>query len=57
MAMQRKACPTHKVKFRTQLDAKIVLAKRIRQDKGELREYRCPRCGAWHLTSQEKRAA
>lgn len=34
--------------------------RRLRSRRGQLgftavREYRCPRCGAWHLTSQQPR--
>ncbi len=52
--MMRRRCV--KVRFRTELDAKIALAAVLRRDKGEKRIYRCPRCKGWHLTSQEKRS-
>jgi predicted SprT family Zn-dependent metalloprotease len=53
-------CVTGKRQYRTQLDAKIVLALRIRKIgkneqrrvKNERRSYRCPHCGWWHLTAQ-----
>lgn len=44
-----------KRKFRTELDAKIVLMKRRARDKGEKRVYYCAWCRTWHLTSQGKR--
>lgn len=37
----------------TELQAKIVLAKRIREDKGEKRYFRCQ--NHFHLTKQEQR--
>ena len=49
-----------KVAFKTELDAKIALAQRLRQDKGEIRYYPCPvkHHGEthFHLTSQDKRS-
>lgn len=39
-----------KVKFPTELDAKIALARRVWKDKGECRYYFCH--GHYHLTSQ-----
>jgi hypothetical protein len=48
-------CPTTgKFQFRDELAAKIALAKRSRQDKGERRAYRCEFCHRWHLTSKER---
>lgn len=44
-----------KVIFRTELDAKIALARRVWNDKGERRIYPCG--DHFHLTSQEKRNA
>lgn len=41
---------TGKVIFKTELDAKIALAKRVWKDKGEQRAYPCGT--HWHLTSQ-----
>lgn len=53
--MAKKYCPeTHKVAFRDELDAKMALARRIRNDKGEVRVYQCPFCHKFHLTSQKK---
>jgi hypothetical protein len=52
-----KCSKTRKVRFRSDLDAKIALARRQWADKGERRSYRCPFCRGWHLTSQEQRAA
>ena len=55
--MPTKCRRTGKVRFRTLLDAKIVLAKRSARDKGEVRAYRCQFCHGFHLTSQRKREA
>ena len=44
-----------KVVFHTELDAKIALAQRVRQDKGERRYYKCRFFNHYHLTSQEGR--
>ena len=47
-----------KVRYRTELDAKIALARfsrkrHERRPKNERRPYKCPVCrGWWHLTSQ-----
>lgn len=46
--------------FRTEIDAKIVLAKVQWQDKShrravEKRSYKCNLCNKWHLTSQPLR--
>lgn len=46
---------TGKVRYRTELDAKIRLAKLQWKDHGEKRCYRCPFCRGWHTTSQEKK--
>jgi ssDNA-binding Zn-finger/Zn-ribbon topoisomerase 1 len=48
-----------KVRYRTELDAKIALAstgfkKHERRAKSEQGAYRCPECGAWHLRSRRK---
>lgn len=51
-------CRSRKRRFRTELDAKIVLARLVWKDTAKRREsrvYRCLLCGGWHLTSQEKR--
>lgn len=50
------ACKTHKVPFRSELDAKMALARRVWKDKGETRYYHCEFCRRWHLTSQEQRS-
>jgi len=44
---------TGKVSFVNELEAKMALAIRQANDKGEIRTYRCG--NHWHLTSQEKR--
>lgn len=43
--------------FHTELDAKIVLARRMWMDRGEKRTFRCPKCGGgiWHLTAEDDR--
>lgn len=46
---------TGKVRFRTEVDAMLALARRAHRDKGEIRQYRCPFCKGWHLTSQPER--
>lgn len=48
--------PCRKIRYRTELDAKIALAdtqmKALRKNKRtECRAYRCPDCHAFHLTS------
>lgn len=45
---------TNKVRYRTELDALIVLSERAAKDKGEVRAYRCPACKGWHLTSMKR---
>lgn len=46
--------PHGKIRYRDSKDAKK--ARRDRESKGapNLRVYRCPHCGGWHLTSQRK---
>lgn len=53
-----------KVRYRTEIDAKIALsraettgARRSDEKRKEARAYRCPRCNGWHLTSQARRKA
>lgn len=41
-----------KVSFKNELEAKMALAQRIRQDKGEQRYYKCNFGEHYHLTSQ-----
>lgn len=56
----RSRCKFGKVRFDSELDAKIALASRIAKDKGEVRYYICNAHGAkkhWHLTSQDKHEA
>ncbi len=49
-------CPrARKVIFPNELEAKIALAQRQRQDKGEKRYYPCNFGKHYHLTSQEAR--
>lgn len=50
-----KLCRGEKVVFSTPLDAKIVLADRIKKDKGEVDYYRCEVGNHYHLTSQAAR--
>lgn len=47
-----------KVRYRTELDAKIALASTnasARKRRGETAYYRCPQCKGWHLTSSGRR--
>jgi hypothetical protein len=54
--MNQKRCNrVGKVIFHSELDAKIALSRRVWQDKGEQRFYRCPGTNHFHLTSQEKK--
>lgn len=46
-----------KVSFRNELDAKIALAQRQRQEKGERRYYPCNFGPHFHLTSQAEHEA
>ena len=50
--MARVCNKTGKVIFPTELDAKIVLARRVWKDKGEVRYYPCGK--HFHLTSLEE---
>lgn len=50
-ARLRRCNRTGKIIFRTELEAKIVLASRQYRDKGEKRIYSCH--GHYHLTSRE----
>jgi hypothetical protein len=47
----RRVTKCGKVRYRTELDAKMALANRVWKDKGEVRAYRHSKCGGWHLTS------
>ena len=49
------SCATGKVRYRDRLGAEIALALLVREDHGEARVYRCPRCFGWHLTSKPSR--
>ncbi len=55
-------CPTGKVSHptehaaQTELVGALVAKNRGRNQRREIRTYRCPMCGAWHLTSKEKTA-
>ena len=57
---KRKCRRTNKIKWRTELDAKLAMAnidhkmRAATKDK-EVRAYLCPFCQYWHLTHQEKR--
>lgn len=44
-----------KVIFHTELDAKIALAQRLHQEKGEKRYYPCNFGSHFHLTSQAEK--
>jgi uncharacterized C2H2 Zn-finger protein len=59
-ARSRARCPTGKVIFTRQADADRVVRRsqsgpRPGYDRPLVRSYRCPRCGFWHTTSQQKR--
>lgn len=43
-----------KVRYRTRLDALIDAASVASKGKDGTRVYRCPLCGGWHRTSQQK---
>jgi len=49
-------CVTSKVRFPSRAKARANV-KRLRRvpDYGPVREYECPHCSGWHLTSQEPR--
>ena len=53
-SIPRKCIRTGKVKFNSELDARIALAGRINRDLGEKRVYQCEFCHEYHLTSQNK---
>lgn len=53
----------HKIRYRTEVDAKIALSstayaanKNSSEKRKESRIYRCPRCAGFHLTSQGRRS-
>lgn len=51
---------TGKQRFRTELDAMLARAnwrKGHKRTKEVVRQYRCPQCKGWHLTSQKRGAA
>lgn len=51
------ACPTGKQRYRDRLAAKFALLRISTDDnprRREKREYRCPACLGWHLTSQPR---
>lgn len=53
-------CPTGKRRFHDEAEAKRVLGRIQTGEKRATtptRVYRCPRCGGWHLTSQERKSA
>ena len=56
-AEARRECPTGKVQYATERDARIALAgavvdfNRGRCHRKESRVYLCDKCPAWHLTS------
>ena len=58
MRRNKKSGASGKIKYRTVLDAKIALAntQRARSPKREeVRFYRCPNCGCFHLTKKRRR--
>lgn len=57
---KRKCRRSGKIKWRTELDAKLAMANidykmRAATKEKEIRAYRCPFCDYWHLTHQEPR--
>jgi len=48
-------CRTGKRRFPDELSAKIALARRINQDRGEKRYYACTLCSGFHMTSQDQK--
>lgn len=54
------SCPLGKISYPTDREARKALTRlvRIRAVKGSERmedhSYRCPECGAWHLTSKSR---
>lgn len=53
------ACPTGKVRFETERDARVELCgavigrNRGKHQRRECRVYECDRCGGWHMTSMQ----
>lgn len=41
--------------MKDEIEAKLALATRVKQDKGEVRFYRCPKGNGYHLTSKKYR--
>jgi hypothetical protein len=50
-----RSCVTRKVRYLTEIDAKVKLWKAQRMDAGVKRVYHCPFCDGWHMTSQERK--
>ena len=50
----RRCAATGLVIFKSELEAKIVLASRVWRDKGERRVFLCPAGRHFHLTSMEE---
>ncbi len=50
-----------KVRYRSEVDAMLarerIAAKGHERGKEPRRQYRCPVCKGWHLTSRDRRAA
>lgn len=58
--MRRKKCRSGKARFRDRVGADYALAVIRRKDNPgrpymEVRSYRCPLCGGWHLTHRAVR--
>ena len=61
----KRCTQTGKVKWYTEIDAKLAMAnrtlahgsntRRTAHSKTEIRAYQCPHCDYWHTTSQTKR--
>lgn len=55
-------CPTGKVRYRDEVAAMLALGRassrsEVRPNRVEQRQYRCPMCKGWHLTSQKRKAS
>lgn len=55
----KRCATTGKLRYRTEVDAMLALMSTGRREKTkrqERRQYRCPHCNGWHLTSQALKA-
>lgn len=60
-AASRRPCPTHKVRYRDEHEARVELVGRIvsrnlgSNRRHERRVYECPKCFGWHHTSRPEK--